>query len=176
MNTVLKSLLTPLLCLCLVGGLLSGCTSSNSSQDTSTEYLSEQTQTESFPVRLELTEESHIIQSKPRRLAVLSADLIQASVKSERGKIIHHLYKYTVCAVVTTILTYWTWNWLVWVTQTNPVSTAYRFPLIWAYSSLLVLFGFSAIFFFRHVGIGILRMVRLHRQHRSGGGQPSEAK
>ena len=78
MNTVLKSLLTPLLCLCLVGGLLSGCTSSNSSQDTSTEYLSEQTQTESFPVRLELTEESHIIQSKPRRLAVLSADLIQA--------------------------------------------------------------------------------------------------
>jgi len=106
----------------------------------------------------------------------ISADLIQASVKSERGKIIHHLYKYTVCAVVTTILTYWTWNWLVWVTQTNPVSTAYRFPLIWAYSSLLVLFGFSAIFFFRHVGIGILRMVRLHRQHRSGGGQPSEAK
>lgn len=54
MNTVLKSLLTPLLCLCLVGGLLSGCTSSNSSQDTSTEYLSEQTQTESFPVRLEI--------------------------------------------------------------------------------------------------------------------------
>ena len=33
MNTVLKSLLTPLLCLCLVGGLLSGCTSSNSSQE-----------------------------------------------------------------------------------------------------------------------------------------------
>ena len=56
MNTVLKSLLTPLLCLCLVGGLLSGCTSSNSSQDTSTEYLSEQTQTESFPVRLEIGE------------------------------------------------------------------------------------------------------------------------
>lgn len=78
MNTVLKSLLTPLLCLCLVGGLLSGCTSSNSSQDTSTEYLSEQTQTESFPVRLEIGEENHIIQSKPRRLAVLSADLIQA--------------------------------------------------------------------------------------------------
>ena len=78
MNTVLKSLLTPLLCLCLVGGLLSGCTSSNSSQDTSTEYLSEQTQTESFPVRLEIGEEKHIIQSKPRRLAVLSADLIQA--------------------------------------------------------------------------------------------------
>ena len=61
MNTVLKSLVTPLLCLCLVGGLLSGCTSSNSSQDTSTEYLSEQTQTESFPVRLEIGEENHII-------------------------------------------------------------------------------------------------------------------
>ena len=39
---------------------------------------SEQTQTESFPVRLEIGEENHIIQSKPRRLAVLSADLIQA--------------------------------------------------------------------------------------------------
>ena len=75
MNIFIKHLCSMLLGLVMV--LSFGACSSPESQD-SGEYLSELTQTESFPVRLELSDNSYLISTRPRRLTVLSADLVQA--------------------------------------------------------------------------------------------------
>ena len=75
MNTLIKRLVLSVLGLAAVLSL--GACSSSESQSSS-EYLSELTQTESFPVRLEFSDSSYLISSRPRRLTVLSADLVQA--------------------------------------------------------------------------------------------------
>ena len=76
MNAAIKTMISLLLCLCVAAVFLTGC-SKQENQGEEIQNYSELTQTESFPVRMELDEE-YIIQTKPRRLVVLSADLVQA--------------------------------------------------------------------------------------------------
>lgn len=75
MNAAIKMMISLLLCLC-AAVFLTGC-SEQEKQEEEIQNYSELTQTESFPVKLELDEE-YIIQTKPRKLVVLSADLVQA--------------------------------------------------------------------------------------------------
>lgn len=79
MNLATKSMISLLLCLCVTSALFVGCSSKEktTATDQQLQNYSELTETESFPVKLKLDKE-YIIQSKPRRLAVLSADLVQA--------------------------------------------------------------------------------------------------
>ena len=76
MNAAIKTMINLLLCLCVAAVFLTGC-SKQENQGEEIQNYSELTQTESFPVKMELDEE-YIIQTKPRRLVVLSADLVQA--------------------------------------------------------------------------------------------------
>ncbi len=76
MNAAIKTMISLLLCLCVAAVFLTGC-SKQENQGEEIQNYSELTQTESFPVKMELDEE-YIIQTKPRRLVVLSADLVQA--------------------------------------------------------------------------------------------------
>lgn len=66
----------------LLSALLFGATlllgSCSNTQTQQVQNYSELTQTESFPVRLEIEEEDYLVSSKPRSFAVLSADLAQA--------------------------------------------------------------------------------------------------
>lgn len=77
MKQAITSILIGVLCLSLGLGLCACQTKSNQEQPPVQNH-SELTQTESFPVKLELGENSYIISTRPRRLAVLSADLVQA--------------------------------------------------------------------------------------------------
>ena len=76
MNAAIKTMISLLLCLCVAAVFLTGC-SKQENQGEEIQNYSELTQTESFPVKMELDEE-YIIQTKPRRLVVLSADLVKA--------------------------------------------------------------------------------------------------
>ena len=77
MKQAFTSILLGALCLSLGLGLCA-CRLKSNQEQPSVQNHSELTQTESFPVKLELEETRHIISSRPRRLAVLSADLVQA--------------------------------------------------------------------------------------------------
>ncbi len=84
MNTTIKSFFMSLLCLCLSAILFCSCSFpdvpffSKKENEATPQNHSELTETESFPVKLEIAQNSYIIPSKPHRLVVLSADLIQA--------------------------------------------------------------------------------------------------
>ena len=75
-RSIKKFMLTALL-LC-VTVLLGSCSFLEGEQQPQVQNYSELTQTEVFPVRLEIGEQSYLISSKPHSFAVLSADLAQA--------------------------------------------------------------------------------------------------
>ena len=75
-RSIKKFMLTALL-LC-VTVLLGSCSFLEGEQQPQVQNYSELTQTEVFPVRLEIGEQSYLISSRPHSFAVLSADLAQA--------------------------------------------------------------------------------------------------
>ena len=69
--------LTLALCFC-TAFLFSSCSFMQKQEEPQVQNHSELTSTESFPIKLNVGEEEYLIASKPRSLAVLSADLVQA--------------------------------------------------------------------------------------------------
>ena len=69
--------LTLALCFC-TAFLFSSCSFMKKQEEPQVQNHSELTSTESFPIKLNVREEEYLIASKPRSLAVLSADLVQA--------------------------------------------------------------------------------------------------
>ena len=69
--------LTLALCFC-TAFLFSSCSFMKKQEEPQVQNHSELTSTESFPIKLNVGEEEYLIASKPRSLAVLSADLVQA--------------------------------------------------------------------------------------------------
>lgn len=77
MKRSIKKFTLAALLLC-VTVLLGSCSFWEGEQQPQVQNYSELTQTEVFPIRLEIGEESYLIPSRPRSFAVLSADLAQA--------------------------------------------------------------------------------------------------
>ena len=65
------------LCFC-TAFLFSSCSFPQKQEEPQVQNHSELTSTESFPIKLNVGEMEYLIASKPRSLAVLSADLVQA--------------------------------------------------------------------------------------------------
>ena len=92
----------------------------------------------------------------------ITADLISASLKTERSRAIHQIYVSCVTVFGLGILAFWAYKWILRTIHYGGVSSIYNYPLVFMYLPVLICLVLSCVYFVGHGLKAALRLTKMN--------------